>query len=38
MAQGETRLGDKYSVIYEIDGVEVRVMVMELTAHDDRRK
>ena len=33
-----SRLGDQYRVIYKIDKNRVRVMVIDLTAHDYRRK
>jgi len=33
-----SRLGIQYRVIYRIDGQEVRVEVVDITAHDYRRK
>ncbi len=33
-----SRLGHQYRVIYQIDGQDVLVYVMDLTAHDYRRK
>lgn len=33
-----SRLGQKYRVIYSAEATEVRVLVMDLTAHDYRRK
>jgi mRNA-degrading endonuclease RelE of RelBE toxin-antitoxin system len=33
-----SRLGDKYCVIHRIDKDEVRVYVLDLTAHDYRKK
>jgi toxin HigB-1 len=33
-----SRLGQQYRVIYEIAGEEVVVYVLDLTAHDHRRK
>ena len=36
--QRSSRLGNKYRVIYEVDGAQVRVLVLDITAHDYRRK
>ena len=36
--QRSSRLGGKYRVIYEVDGAEIRVLVMDITAHDYRSK
>lgn len=33
-----SRLGMQFRVIYEIEAQEVRILVIELTAHDYRRK
>lgn len=33
-----SRLGLQYRVIYQIDGDSVRVLVIDITAHDYRRK
>ena len=36
--QRSSRLGDKYRVIYEVDGAEVSILVFDITAHDYRRR
>ena len=36
--QRSSRLGDKYRVVYEVKGAEVRVLVLDITAHDYRSK
>ena len=36
--QRSSRLGDKYRVIYEVDGAEIRILVMDVTPHDYRSK
>lgn len=36
--QRSSRLGGKYRVIYEINGMEVRVFVLDITPHDYRSK
>ena len=33
-----SRLGEQYRVIYEVEAMEVLVYVLDLTAHDYRRK
>ena len=33
-----SRLGDKYRVIYRVEKDEILVLVMEVTAHDYRKK
>ena len=33
-----SRLGSKYRVIYKIDGIEIQVLVLDITAHDYRKK
>ncbi len=33
-----SRLGQKYRVIYRVDANEIQVLVIDLTAHDYRRK
>jgi addiction module RelE/StbE family toxin len=33
-----SRLGQQYRVIYKIEALDVQVFVMDLTAHDYRRK
>jgi addiction module RelE/StbE family toxin len=33
-----SRLGEQYGVIYKVESKRLRVMVIDLTAHDYRRK
>ena len=33
-----SRLGSRYRVIYQVEGQEVRVWVIDITAHDYRRR
>ena len=33
-----SRLGDKYRIIYRVEAARIRVLVLDLTAHDYRMK
>ena len=36
--QRSSRLGGQHRVIYEVDGVDVRLLVLDVTAHDYRMR
>lgn len=38
LGQRSSRLGGQFRVIYEVDGAEIRVLVLDVTAHDYRKK